>query len=299
MAAGRPGVGELRALELFQHLPEAKLAELAGALETRAVAAGAVVYEEGSPGDALFLLSAGEVGIDSRVEGRGRVELARLAAGDIFGDLALIERQPRAARAVARTDAVLLVLGRERLVQWLQSDPHTAVDFFVELLRVMSRRLRRSYGEVVLLSDLGELALQRFDDAADLMVAAVERLVPHLGEDWSVASYLFNEFNDEVTRAGAAGPRGAALPETLPLGETASRWIDAATFCAVLAGGGPAPLGFLLARAGAALHPRAKAETEVALTAAGRLLASALLNIRHATEERLRARLQRARDEAP
>ena len=289
---GRPGIDELRALELFHPLPESKLRELADVLGVRAVPAGTVVFEAGSAGDALLLLSAGEVRIDKRIEAGGVAELARLAPGDVFGEMALIERVPRSARAVAHTDAVLLVLGREDLVRWLGADPQMAIGFFVELLRVLSRRLRRSSNEVALLFDLSQLTLQRFDGESEFMLAALERLLPHLEGEWSAAAFLYNEFNDEVSRVGASGPRAKSLPETLPIAEAETRWLDAATFCTALAGKTATPLGFLLARNEAPMSAREKGEVEVALTAAGHLVTSALLNIRHDAEERLRARLE-------
>ena len=295
---GRPGVDQLRALDLFRHLPEASLAPLAAGLSVREVPAGTIVYEEGSPGDALFLLTSGEVHIDRRVDTGGRVELARLAPGDVFGDLALIDRVPRAARAVAHTDAVLLVLGHESLGQWLRSDAPMAVGFFVELLRVLSRRLRRSYGQVVLLSELSQLSLQPFEGEVEFVQAALDGLIPHLEGDWSAAVFLRDPFDDRTDRVGAAGPHPESLPEIAPGGGQEHRWLDAATFCVGLTGTSPTALGSLVARCHAALAPRDKAEAEVALTAAGRLIASALLNIRHDTAERLRARLEQARGAA-
>ena len=129
-------------------------------------------------------------------------------------------------------------------------------------------------------------------DEAGFLQAALERIVPHLEGDWSAAAFLYNEFNDEVSRVGTKGPRGETLPETLPLAETSNRWLDAASFCVALGGKTAAPLGFLVARNEAAMALREKGEIEVALTAAGQLVASALQNIRHDAEERLRARLQ-------
>ena len=228
------------------------------------------------------------------METGGRVELARLAPGNVFGDLALIDRVPRAARAVAHTDAALLVLDHESLGRWLRSDA-PAVSFFVELLRLLSRRLRRSYGQVILLSELSQLALQPFEGEAEFVQAALDVLIPHLEGDWSVAVFLRDPFDERTARVGTAGPHPESLPAA-PAGEAEHRWLDAATFCVALTGASPVAVGSLVARCHAALAPREKAEAEVALAAAGRLLASALLNIRHDTEERLRARLEQARD---
>lgn len=288
----RARIDQVKSLALFRHFPEAKLEELARVLSVRTLAAGVMVFEEGSLGDALFLLADGRVRIEKRADAGGVAELALLSPGDVFGEMALIESAPRSARAVAHTDVALLVLGREDLDRWLGAEPQMAVGFFVELLRVLSHRLRRSSNDLVLLFDLSRLTLQRFDDEVGFLHAVVQSVVPHLEGQWSAAGFLYNEFNDEVTRVATEGPRGESLPETLPLSETANRWLDATSFCVALGGKTAAPLGFLVARNEADMSPREKGEVEVALTAAGHLVASALQNIRHDAEERLRARLQ-------
>jgi len=288
----RERVGQLQTLSLLRHLPEAKLEELARVLAVQVVPAGDLIFEEGSPGDTMFLLAEGRVRIEKRVEAGGFAGLAVLSPGDVLGEMALIERLPRSARAVAHTDSTLFVLGRPDLKRWLASDAMMAVEFFVELLRVLSHRLRRSSQSVVLLHDVGDLAAQHFHDEAGFLAAVLHRMIPHLDGDWSAAAYVYNEFNDEVGRVATVGPRGASLPETLPIGAASSRWLDAAAFCVALAGRADTPAGFLVARNEDVMSPPERAEAEVALAAVGQLVASVLQNIGHDTEERLRARLR-------
>jgi CRP/FNR family transcriptional regulator, cyclic AMP receptor protein len=290
---------QLRSLALFRHLPEARLEELARVLVARSAPAGALIFEEGSAGDAMFLLVRGQVRIESRLEAGGFAELALLSPGDAFGEMALIERIPRSARAVAHTDVGLLVLESRDLDGWLASDPRTAMGFFAELLRVLSHRLRRSSQELVLLYDVSQLAIQRFEDADGFIRAALHRMIPHLDGAWSLAGYLYNEFNDEVTRVATEGPGRESLPATLPIGEASSRWLDPASFCVSLAGDAGTPLGFLVARNDLEMTAREKAEVEIMLAATGHLVASALQNIRHELEDRLRARLLRQQTYGP
>jgi CRP/FNR family cyclic AMP-dependent transcriptional regulator len=291
-AAPLEQIDRLKSLALLRHLPDAKLAELARVLAVQTVPAGGLVFEEGSPGDTMFLLAVGRVRIEKQLEAGGFAELALLSPGDVFGEMALIERLPRSARAVAHTDTTLFVLGRHDLEGWLASEPMMAVGLFVELLRVLSHRLRRSSQELVLLHDVGDLVVRRFEDEASFLGAVLQRMVPHLEGDWSAAAYVYNEFNDEVAPVGMVGPRGENLPTTLPIAEAASRWLDSQSFCVALAGRADRPMGFLVARNELAMSPSEKAEVEIALAAVGHLAAAALGNIRHDIEERLRARLQ-------
>lgn len=288
----RERIAQLRTLSLLRHLTDAKIEELAGVLAVQVVPAGGLVFEEGTPGDTMFLLAQGRVRIEKRIEAGGFAELAILAPGDVLGEMALIERLPRSARAVAHTDTTLFVLGAQDLKRWLQSDPMLATGFFVELLRVLSYRLRRSSQSVVLLHDVGDLVSQRFEDETSFLAAVLHRMSPHLDGDWSAAAYVYNEFNNEVARVATVGPRGPRLPETLPIGSCSSRWLDDAAFCVALAGKADIPAGFFVARNELAMTPLERTEAEVALAAVGHLVASALQNIKHDTEDRLRTRLQ-------
>jgi CRP/FNR family transcriptional regulator, cyclic AMP receptor protein len=295
----RERVAQLRALPLFRHLPDARLEELARVLVVRVVPAGELIFEEGTPGDTMFLLAAGRVRIETRVEAAGVAELAVLSPGDVFGEMALIERLPRSARAVAHTNTTLFVLGGPALEQWLAADARMAMGFVVELLRVLSQRLRRSSRSVTLLYDVGDLATRRYDDEASFLIAALHRLVLHLEGEWSAAVYLYNEFNDEVARAAAVGPQASSFAETLPLGVGACSALDTAAFCVALAGKGDAPAGFLLARNELAMAAAEKSEAEVALTAVGHLVASALQNIQQQTDARQRERLEAQGHDVP
>jgi CRP-like cAMP-binding protein len=294
----RERVGQLRTLPLFRHLPEARLEELARILAVQVVPAGGVVFEEDTPGDTMFLLAHGRVRIEKRVAAGDFAELAVLTPGDVFGEMALIERLPRSARAVADTDITLFVLAGPALKQWLASDALTAVDFFVEMLRVLSHRLRRSTESVVLLHDVGDLTSQRFLDEATFLAAVIQRLIRHLDGEWSAAAYLYNEFNDDVARVATAGPRGASLPETLAIDAGSCSSLDTAAFYVALAGKADTPSGFLLAKNELAMSTAEKSEAEVALAAVGHLVSSALQNIKQDIEERLRLRLhhQQAHD---
>jgi MFS family permease len=101
----------LRAVSFLAPLPEATLERLAlAAVEERAVA-GAEVVRQGGRGDRFYVVVSGS--LDVLVAG---AEVGRLEPGDSFGEIALLRDVPRTATVKARTDAVLLTLGREDFV---------------------------------------------------------------------------------------------------------------------------------------------------------------------------------------
>jgi MFS family permease len=101
----------LRAVSFLAPLPEATLERLAhAAVEERAVA-GAEVVRQGGRGDRFYVVVSGS--LDVLV---AAAEVGRLGPGDSFGEIALLRDVPRTATVKARTDAVLLTLGREDFV---------------------------------------------------------------------------------------------------------------------------------------------------------------------------------------
>ena len=99
-----------------------------------------VLFHEGDPGDRLYVIVEGKVKL-GRTSGDGRENLlAILGPGEMFGELSLFDPGPRNATATAVSDAVLIGLGSEDLINWLTGRP----DVSRQLLRALARRLRRT-----------------------------------------------------------------------------------------------------------------------------------------------------------
>lgn len=107
-------------------------------------AAGNMLFEEGDPGDQAYLIKSGEVEI-VRKFGNEELVLARLGRGEIFGEMSLIDNQPRMAGARIAEDAELAVITREniesRLSRLAQSDMviRRLIDVFVTRIRGEAR----------------------------------------------------------------------------------------------------------------------------------------------------------------
>lgn len=103
-------------------------------LERRFVPRGATVMKEGEPGTCAYLIQSGTVRIVTKNQEDGReVELARLGAGQIFGEMALIFDGPRTASVQAAEDCNLIILTRESFRHKLnKSDP--TIKAIIEML---------------------------------------------------------------------------------------------------------------------------------------------------------------------
>src|SRR4051812_26256798 len=96
--------------------------------------AGKVVFREGDPGDAVYVVLDGKV--DLRVNGQ---LVETVGPGGILGEMALIEQAPRVASATARTGCDLLPISETRFMSMIQQTPH----FALQIMKVMASRLRR------------------------------------------------------------------------------------------------------------------------------------------------------------
>lgn len=82
-----------------------------------------IIFAEGEPGEELYIIKSGSVKI-SKIVDNNEFLLAVLKAGDIFGEMALLESKSRAASAVAYEDCSLMVVNRRNFEQMVNTDPH-------------------------------------------------------------------------------------------------------------------------------------------------------------------------------
>ena len=98
-------------------------------------AAGEVIFAEGEVAEVAYVVRTGEVAISA-----GGRELERLGEGAMFGEMAIIESEPRSATATAATEVELAVVDRRTFRRLVADTP-----FFAEnVMRVMAARLRRA-----------------------------------------------------------------------------------------------------------------------------------------------------------
>jgi CRP/FNR family cyclic AMP-dependent transcriptional regulator len=112
----------------------------------RDFAAGTVLFEEGQPGDYMYVVQTGEVEIRRMVGETERV-LAVLQPGEFLGEMAILNGRPRSATAVVRTDAKLLVIEGKTFEAMLRARPEIAL----RIIKALSLRLDSANQQVELL----------------------------------------------------------------------------------------------------------------------------------------------------
>jgi CRP/FNR family cyclic AMP-dependent transcriptional regulator len=118
---------------LFSNLEPEDLEALAGRAQERPMRAGEMLFRRTEPGSSMIAILAGEVRIAlPGTDGRDQV-LRVLQAGDVFGEVALLDGGTRTADAVAQTNGRLLIVERRDLLQMLQEDQALALRIIILL----------------------------------------------------------------------------------------------------------------------------------------------------------------------
>ena len=109
-----------------------------------------VIFEEGDPGDALYIVFEGKVRIVKHIPGVGDEALAILERGDFFGEMAVIDRSPRSATAIAHLPGTTVLWVDKMAIDGLLSrDSDSARELLLILCRLLSTRLREINDKVV------------------------------------------------------------------------------------------------------------------------------------------------------
>ncbi len=132
---------DLRALPALRDYPSSELKLLASAAPARSYAKGDVLCREGTVGQSCFLLATGAVNVTKHTEDGDKV-LATLRAGQIVGQLALVDRSPRSASVIAEEAVVALELTRDVFEKLLRSSSPVALRFQEQIAIAGVRQLR-------------------------------------------------------------------------------------------------------------------------------------------------------------
>jgi CRP/FNR family transcriptional regulator, cyclic AMP receptor protein len=130
----------LAEIPFFHFLDAGERVSLAARLEEVHVPAGQVLFNYGEPGDCLYVIRGGKAEVFFKDDTGTRIVLEVAGAGDVVGELSLLDGGPRTASVVVTEPLEALRLDREDLDVFLRAHPHAAID----LLSAMGRRLRHT-----------------------------------------------------------------------------------------------------------------------------------------------------------
>ncbi|HEV7990783.1 MAG TPA: Crp/Fnr family transcriptional regulator [Gemmatimonadaceae bacterium] len=192
----------LTSVPMFSGLQREELLKFAELTRERTYPKGSVILFQGDPGDSLYVLRQGRVKVVLIGEDGREVILGVFEPGAHFGELSLIDDQPRSAHVIAMEESQLLILRREDFRRRVEANPTVAW----ALLSELSRRLRRAdqkIGGLVLLDVPGRISRLLLDLSAESGGAAIDKPLTHqtiaqmIGASRETVSRAMKEFQEE------------------------------------------------------------------------------------------------------
>lgn len=124
--------------KLFSQLSPVHLSNLRRIAQEQTFSPGREIFKEGDPGDGIYVVREGLVEISFIGGQTGRYVFTEAGAGELLGEMAVIEDQPRSANAIARKESVLYFMPRAEILRLMEQCPELAM----ALLKETSHRLR-------------------------------------------------------------------------------------------------------------------------------------------------------------
>jgi len=100
--------------------------------------AGQVIFEEGEAGNNMYVIQEGEVDIFLHTK-----LLETAGVGGIFGEMALVDNEPRSGTVIAKTDCKVVPINQKQFLYLLGETPY----FAIQVMHVMAERLRKQHQE--------------------------------------------------------------------------------------------------------------------------------------------------------
>jgi len=144
-----------KSVQFFSDFSEEELVAFLKMMQYVKFTDGQVIFNELEPGKKMYIILSGKVEIQKRI---GRVDgdmkyttLAKLSAGECFGEMGLIDEAPRSARAITREYAYLLSISNEKLARISQNPKYVYFSFklYRNFCTMLATRLRESNEKVV------------------------------------------------------------------------------------------------------------------------------------------------------
>jgi uncharacterized membrane protein len=183
-------------IKMFELLNEDDRVALAKVVDESKVPAGHTLFQAGDPGDSLFIVRVGAIELFIKDTAGQKIVLHTAEAGDMFGELAMLDSGARTATALALTESEVLVLDRDDLVLLFQRKPEAALHMLAALSgltrkadELLRTRVSRNLNEEM---EVHSTVLQRIADWLAWFSGSMPFLISHIS--WFVIWISLNTF---------------------------------------------------------------------------------------------------------
>lgn len=155
----------LEKVEIFAHIPAAELQQLERGSQLRRYPKNTVLFMEGDDGGQLFIIREGLVCVHCEDSEGRQLILNYMGEGECFGELSLLDAQPRSASVSTMTECHMLCISRQQFLQFVDENPQICQQLITSL-SAMVRRLTGNVKDMALLDVYGRVArvLERYSD---------------------------------------------------------------------------------------------------------------------------------------
>ncbi len=135
-----------KTIPLFKDLSYAELNKVSNLTQRVSFNPGDIIFQRGDPGDALYFIREGEVEVLAPSSEGEEAEdvVATLGAGDLFGEMALVEAEPRSATVRAKTVAKMFRIKKDYFDDLMRAENEIAQKIYKKLTVILSHRLRET-----------------------------------------------------------------------------------------------------------------------------------------------------------
>jgi len=147
----------LKGMPLFRYLTYTELVRVMNTAEVRWYEAGETLITEGELGEEMFVILSGKVRLN-----KNGTDITQLGKGAHFGEMALVDRGPRSASAVAEETSRLLLIKRRDFYEIIKKEPTLSVKLLWSFVQVLAERLRKTTADLS-----GARLAERAEDLSD------------------------------------------------------------------------------------------------------------------------------------
>lgn len=133
---------KLRALTIFRDLDNKEIETVCKYFFVKKIQEGFFLFTQGMTGELLYIIVSGRVEIIKKMNDDTKIILAVMGANDIIGEMSLIDSEPRSATCRASENSVMLGITKRAFHELLDANPRIAAKMLMNLLKIMSSRLR-------------------------------------------------------------------------------------------------------------------------------------------------------------
>jgi CRP/FNR family cyclic AMP-dependent transcriptional regulator len=183
-------------INMFELLNEDDRVALANVVDELKVPVNHTLFQAGDPGDSLFIIRVGQIELFIKDTTGQKIVLHTAEAGDMFGELAMLDSGARTATALALTESEVLVLDRDDLVMLFQRKPEAALHMLAALSgltrkadELLRTRVSRNLNEEM---EVHSTVLQKIADWRAWFSGSMPFLISHTF--WFIAWVSLNTF---------------------------------------------------------------------------------------------------------